>query len=158
MQVGSPEAIGVLNLGAPDYGEPVELREGEVPVFWACGVTPQAALAAAKLPLAVTHAPGHMFVTDCEEAALAKWAVEGEWAKRPMLAGLGVDVLYTLDVGNGGTVSVAQVYPDRSNNMFLHPVKSNSKRWQYLVAMLSLNELHGGNCVVTNLLQMLLIV
>jgi hypothetical protein len=67
----------VLNLAAPDYGDAVELREGEVPVFWACGVTPQAALAAAKLPLAVTHAPGHMLVTDIEEAALAEVRVWG---------------------------------------------------------------------------------
>jgi uncharacterized protein YcsI (UPF0317 family) len=48
----------------PDFGDAVALRDGEVPVFWACGVTPQTALMAAQLPLAITHAPGHMFVTD----------------------------------------------------------------------------------------------
>ena len=61
---GAPEALGIADLAAPDFGDAVDIREGEVPVFWACGVTPQTALAAAKLPLAVTHAPGHMFVFD----------------------------------------------------------------------------------------------
>jgi len=48
----------------------VEVRPGEVPVFWACGVTPQAALAQAQLPLAITHKPGHMFLTDLRDADL----------------------------------------------------------------------------------------
>ena len=56
--------IGESALARPDFGEAVEIRPGEVPVFWACGVTPQTALMAAQLPLAVTHAPGYMFVTD----------------------------------------------------------------------------------------------
>lgn len=64
VHVGSPEQLGIADLGAPDYGDPVEPRPGDVPVFWACGVTPQAALMASRPPFAITHAPGHMFVTD----------------------------------------------------------------------------------------------
>eukprot|EP00971_Amphidinium_carterae_P255986 5082638-Amphidinium_carterae.1 len=73
IHVGNPEAIGVQNCSTPDYGEAVQIFDGEVPVFWACGVTPQNALRKAKLPLAITHAPGHMFLADirCEE--LASW-------------------------------------------------------------------------------------
>jgi uncharacterized protein YcsI (UPF0317 family) len=48
----------------PDYGEAVSVRPGEIPVFWACGVTPQAAIAEAGIDMVITHAPGHMFVTD----------------------------------------------------------------------------------------------
>jgi uncharacterized protein YcsI (UPF0317 family) len=65
---GNPDAIGISDLARPDFGDPVELRPGEVPVFWACGVTPQAALMQAKLPFAITHKPGHMFVTDLRDA------------------------------------------------------------------------------------------
>ncbi len=64
LQVGDPGSLGIADLGAPDYGAPVTVLEGEVPVFWACGVTPQAALAAARPEIAITHAPGHMFVSD----------------------------------------------------------------------------------------------
>ena len=48
----------------PDFGDPVPVRAGEVPVFWACGVTPQAVIMASGVPFAVTHAPGHMFIAD----------------------------------------------------------------------------------------------
>ncbi|EED35854.1 conserved hypothetical protein [Luminiphilus syltensis NOR5-1B] len=68
---GQPEAIGINDLTAPDFGEAVSIREGEVPVFWACGVTPQVALENAKLPLAFTHTPGHMLITDLRNAELA---------------------------------------------------------------------------------------
>jgi uncharacterized protein YcsI (UPF0317 family) len=61
---GSPEAIGIEQLGAPDFGDAVELRDDEVPVFWACGVTPQTALEDAKLSVAVTHSPGCMMILD----------------------------------------------------------------------------------------------
>lgn len=64
VHVGAPEALGITDLGAPDFGDPVEPQPGDVPVFWACGVTPQAALMASRPPFAITHAPGHMFVTD----------------------------------------------------------------------------------------------
>jgi uncharacterized protein YcsI (UPF0317 family) len=64
VHVGDPAAIGIADLDAPDYGDPVEVRDGELPVFWACGVTPQAAAATSRPELMITHAPGHMFVTD----------------------------------------------------------------------------------------------
>ncbi len=68
---GSPEAIGIGDLMQPDYGDPPELKDGEVPVFWACGVTPQAIVAFAKPPICITHAPGCMLVTDLLNAELA---------------------------------------------------------------------------------------
>ena len=61
---GDPSAIGIRDLSRPDFGEAVDVREGEVPVFWACGVTPQMAIQQAKLPICITHIPGHMLVTD----------------------------------------------------------------------------------------------
>jgi uncharacterized protein YcsI (UPF0317 family) len=71
VHVGDPAELGIGDLGAPDYGEPVEVRAGEVPVFWACGVTPQAVAVASRPALMITHAPGHMFVTDLDDAQLA---------------------------------------------------------------------------------------
>jgi uncharacterized protein YcsI (UPF0317 family) len=65
---GDPAGLGIADLGAPHYGDAVTLLPGEVPVFWACGVTPQAALLQARLPIAITHAPGHMFVCDARNA------------------------------------------------------------------------------------------
>ena len=67
---GDPGVIGIADLANPDYGDAVPVREGEIPVFWACGVTPQAALLQARLPLAITHSPGHMFVSDISEQEL----------------------------------------------------------------------------------------
>lgn len=64
VQIGDPERLGIADLNRPDFGDPVTIHAGEVPVFWACGVTPQCALMQAALPLAITHAPGCMFVTD----------------------------------------------------------------------------------------------
>ncbi|MFI3249908.1 MAG: putative hydro-lyase [Eubacteriales bacterium] len=64
IHMGDPLDLGISDLTKPDYGDPVEIREGEIPVFWPCGVTPQAAIEKAKLPLVITHAPGHMFLTD----------------------------------------------------------------------------------------------
>ncbi|TBY42941.1 putative hydro-lyase [Rhizobium leguminosarum bv. viciae] len=61
---GDPSAIGIADIAYPDYGDAVPIREGEVPVFWACGVTPQVALANAKPPIAITHSPGCMLLTD----------------------------------------------------------------------------------------------
>lgn len=71
VHVGAPEALGIRDLGRPDFGDPVTIRPGEVPVFWACGVTPQAVAMRVKPPLMITHAPGHMFVTDLRDEALA---------------------------------------------------------------------------------------
>jgi len=68
---GDPAAIGIRDLAAVDFGDSVELKPGEVPVFWACGVTPLVALRNAQLPLAITHSPGHMFVTDRLNSELA---------------------------------------------------------------------------------------
>lgn len=67
---GDPGALGIADLSKPDFGDPVQLEAGDVPVFWACGVTPQVALAAAGLPLAITHAPGHMLITDVAHGEL----------------------------------------------------------------------------------------
>ncbi|WP_323718067.1 putative hydro-lyase [Paracoccus aminovorans] len=64
VHVGDPSGLGIADLMRPDFGDPVLIRPGEVPVFWACGVTPQAALMASRPPFAITHAPGHMFITD----------------------------------------------------------------------------------------------
>jgi len=64
VHLGDPAAIGIADLAQPDYGDAVEIRAGEIPVFWACGVTPQAAVAQAKPAFCITHAPGAMLVTD----------------------------------------------------------------------------------------------
>ena len=69
VHVGSPASLGIADLGAPDFGDALDAAEGDVPVFWACGVTPQAALMASRVPFAITHAPGHMLVTDVPDAA-----------------------------------------------------------------------------------------
>lgn len=69
VHVGSPDGLGIADLATPDFGESVEMHDGDVPVFWACGVTPQTALMASRPPWAVTHAPGHMFITDVPDAA-----------------------------------------------------------------------------------------
>ena len=73
VHAGDPAALGIADLGAPDWGDPVAVDEsaGEVPVFWACGVTPQAVVEASKPPLAITHAPGCMFVCDTRNEDLA---------------------------------------------------------------------------------------
>jgi uncharacterized protein YcsI (UPF0317 family) len=68
VHVGDPAAIGIADLDAPDFGDPVEVRPGEVPVFWACGVTPQAALMHSRPPFAIAHAPGHMAITDARDS------------------------------------------------------------------------------------------
>lgn len=68
---GNPRDIGINDIDKPDYGDQIQIFDDELPVFWACGVTPQQALRAAKLPVAITHAPGHMLVTDLRNAELA---------------------------------------------------------------------------------------
>ena len=64
VHIGNPEGIGIRNLNQPDFGDRVTVKEGEVPVFWACGVTPQAIAMHVKPEIMITHAPGHMFITD----------------------------------------------------------------------------------------------
>jgi uncharacterized protein YcsI (UPF0317 family) len=71
VHVGSPAALGIADLSRPDFGDPVRAEDGDVPVFWACGVTPQVALGRARPPFAITHAPGHMFITDEPDEAYA---------------------------------------------------------------------------------------
>jgi uncharacterized protein YcsI (UPF0317 family) len=71
VHIGLPAAIGIADLAKPDYGDAVPVKSDELPVFWACGVTPQAVIAAAKLPFAITHAPGLMLVTDLKNKQLA---------------------------------------------------------------------------------------
>ena len=70
--VGDPLALGIRNLDQPAFGDPVELNSNDVPLFWACGVTPQLALEAAAPDLCITHSPGHMFVTDWSEEQFAQ--------------------------------------------------------------------------------------
>jgi uncharacterized protein YcsI (UPF0317 family) len=70
IHAGDPAALGIRDLSSPDWGDPTEVRDGEVPVFWACGVTPQAVALQSKPPLVITHSPGHMFVTDVPIGAL----------------------------------------------------------------------------------------
>jgi uncharacterized protein YcsI (UPF0317 family) len=70
LHVGDPEAIGIHDLARPDWGDAILPLEDEVPVFWACGVTPQALIASVRPEFAITHAPGHMFITDVPDAAI----------------------------------------------------------------------------------------
>lgn len=71
VHIGAPEAIGIADVNRPEFGQSVPIHDGEVPVFWACGVTPQAALMASKPPFAITHAPGHMFLCDPKDSDYA---------------------------------------------------------------------------------------
>ena len=71
IHIGDPEAIGIEDISRPDLGDPAEFEEGEVPVFWACGVTPQVVAMNSKPPLMITHSPGHMFITDKRDEDLA---------------------------------------------------------------------------------------
>ena len=64
IHIGDPTTIGIKDLRKPDFGDPVTIKKGETPVFWACGVTPQAVVTKARPDLCITHAPGHMFISD----------------------------------------------------------------------------------------------
>ena len=70
VQIGAPEAIGITDLAHPDYGDAVTIYPGEMPVFWPCGVTPQAVVMQSRPEFCITHAPGHMFLTDIKNTAL----------------------------------------------------------------------------------------
>lgn len=70
IHIGCPEAIGIKDIQKPDFGDMVTIKEGETPVFWCCGVTPQSAIMQAKPPLVITHSPGHMFITDVINTSL----------------------------------------------------------------------------------------
>lgn len=71
VHIGNPEAMGIKNINQPDFGDSVTIKDGEVPVFWACGVTPQAVAMHVKPEIMITHAPGHMFITDLKNEDLA---------------------------------------------------------------------------------------
>lgn len=71
VHLGDPTQIGIADLNCPDYGDAVDVKPGELPVFWACGVTPQAALAQARPEFCITHAPGAMLITDLVNHQLA---------------------------------------------------------------------------------------
>ncbi|MGN0573382.1 MAG: putative hydro-lyase [Acutalibacteraceae bacterium] len=70
IHIGDPAAIGIKDISKPDFGDSVTVNEGEVPVFWCCGVTPQSAVMSAKPSIAISHAPGHMFITDVRNTLL----------------------------------------------------------------------------------------
>jgi len=67
IHIGNPASIGIKDIDKPDFGDRVTIKAGEVPVFWACGVTPQAVAMQIKPELMITHAPGHMFITDVRD-------------------------------------------------------------------------------------------
>jgi len=69
--IGLPETIGITDLAEPDYGDPVPVASDELPVFWACGVTPQAVIAEVRPDFCVTHAPGSMLISDLRNTRLA---------------------------------------------------------------------------------------
>jgi uncharacterized protein YcsI (UPF0317 family) len=71
MHIGLPETIGIKDLAKPDYGDAVPVESDELPVFWACGVTPQAVIAQVRPEFSVTHAPGCMLITDLLNTRLA---------------------------------------------------------------------------------------
>jgi uncharacterized protein YcsI (UPF0317 family) len=71
VHVGNPAALGIADVQHPDFGDAVPVSPDEVPVFWACGVTPQAVVMHAKPELVLTHAPGHMLITDRRDNDLA---------------------------------------------------------------------------------------
>lgn len=71
VHLGDPAHIGIADLGRPDYGDPIDIAPDEMPVFWACGVTPQAVIDEARPPFAITHRPGCMLITDVSNASLA---------------------------------------------------------------------------------------
>ena len=70
VHIGDPAAIGISDLFHPDFGDMVTIKDGEVPVFWPCGVTPQNVVMESKPPLAITHAPGHMLISDIRNTEL----------------------------------------------------------------------------------------
>ena len=70
VHLGASHEIGIKDLSQPDFGDPVEIKPEEIPVFWACGVTSTLAVTSASLPLVVTHSPGHMFVSDLKDEDL----------------------------------------------------------------------------------------
>ncbi|RJG05307.1 putative hydro-lyase [Noviherbaspirillum cavernae] len=71
VHIGDPALIGIKDIAKPDYGDAVDIRDDELPVFWACGVTPQSVIVEAKPEFCITHAPGHMLITDLRNSDLS---------------------------------------------------------------------------------------
>ena len=71
VHIGNPEALGIKDINSVDYGDPPDIYPGEVPIFWACGVTPQAVALNSKPDLMITHIPAFMFITDVWNESLA---------------------------------------------------------------------------------------
>lgn len=69
VHIGDPKSLGITDLSKPDFGDSPRILDGEIPVFWACGVTPQAAVMRSKVPFAISHAPGYMLITDVPDQA-----------------------------------------------------------------------------------------
>lgn len=70
VHIGDPAAIGIKDINSPDFGDSVTIKPGETPVFWACGVTPQSVMMSSKPDFCITHAPGHMLITDIKNTDL----------------------------------------------------------------------------------------
>ena len=70
IHIGDPAALGITDLAQPRWGDAVMVEEDEVPVFWACGVTPQAVIMTVRPEIAITHSPGHMFITDWRDSEI----------------------------------------------------------------------------------------
>lgn len=70
IHIGDPAKIGIADIHKPDFGDDVTIYPGEIPVFWCCGVTPQSVVMSARPPIAISHAPGHMFITDVKNSLL----------------------------------------------------------------------------------------
>ncbi|NCC43476.1 MAG: putative hydro-lyase [Clostridia bacterium] len=70
IHIGDPAHIGIKDIQKPDFGDAVTIKEGEAPVFWCCGVTPQSVVMSSKPEIVITHAPGHMFITDVKNVDL----------------------------------------------------------------------------------------
>ena len=71
IHIGNPDEIGIKDILKQDFGDPVTINRNEVPVFWACGITPQLAALNSKPPLMITHSPGHMFITDIKNETIS---------------------------------------------------------------------------------------
>ncbi len=83
VHIGDPATLGIRDIAAPEFGDPPVIEPGDILVFWACGVTPQMALRQARLPFAITHAPGHMLVCDVKAAGLTTFPTEPLFQESP---------------------------------------------------------------------------
>lgn len=70
VHIGDPASIGIKDISKPDFGDPVTIKDNEIPVFWACGVTPQSVVMNVKPKIVITHSPGHMLITDVKNIDL----------------------------------------------------------------------------------------